>query len=197
MAAAGNDSLLQVSYGASSSAMASRADMCCALFAAGDVLLHTVTDAILGALSLPDIGAYMLLRLPACSLYAFARWRFCLAVDWQLGVWMGSQGGVSVAKALSYAACCGASCGVAENHILCSVGRVTAGCSMLSSWCRQTKAGWRMCCWDPGSTGAQVKVKGERSENRLVCCCVLQASCSQTMMPNGRVPPQISLSRKQ
>jgi 2C-methyl-D-erythritol 2,4-cyclodiphosphate synthase len=29
---------------------------CCATCAAGDVLLHTVTDAILGALSLPDIG---------------------------------------------------------------------------------------------------------------------------------------------
>mgnify|MGYP001806932132 CR=1 FL=1 len=45
------------------------------LSCAGDVLLHTVTDAILGALSLPDIGAYILLRL-SCSLCNPRRWLF-------------------------------------------------------------------------------------------------------------------------
>lgn len=30
--------------------------LCCAVLGPGDVLLHTVTDAILGALCLPDIG---------------------------------------------------------------------------------------------------------------------------------------------
>jgi hypothetical protein len=39
---------------------------CAATCAAGDVLLHTVTDAILGALSLPDIGEWGV-RLPGIS----------------------------------------------------------------------------------------------------------------------------------
>lgn len=43
-----------------------RVHVCC-LHAAGDVLLHTVTDAILGALSLPDIGAVLGMRGTGCD----------------------------------------------------------------------------------------------------------------------------------
>jgi hypothetical protein len=38
----------------------------CVLVCAGDVLLHTVTDAILGALSLPDIGETAAMAAALC-----------------------------------------------------------------------------------------------------------------------------------